>query len=110
MFARARSAKKQREATGLVLRSCFGNKPPEGPLVITVTRVHPGRGLDEHDNLAPSAKHVVDEIAKWLGRNDRDPSITWLYAQRSCGKDVGVGIRIAKRRDPNPQWEAPWEG
>lgn len=97
MLARAQAAQKQRYAVGMVLCVAFGNMPPEGPLCVTVTRVHPGRGLDPHDNLPGACKHVVDAIADWLGRDDRDPSITWRYAQKSCGKEVGVGIRIAKR-------------
>lgn len=109
MFARAAEVRKQRDWVSLKLRLTIGDNTQEGPLVVTVTRVYPGRGLDPHDNLPGACKHVVDAIARWLGRDDRDPSITWRYAQRSCGKDVGVGIRIAKRNDPEPQWEAPWD-
>jgi hypothetical protein len=55
--------------------------PPPGPWIVTVVRLGP-RELDAHDNLGTSAKGVVDEIAAWLGLgSDRDPRVTWRYAQ-----------------------------
>lgn len=92
----AAGARKQRENVDMTLRSLFGSGAIEGPLRVTVTRVHPGRGLDPHDNLPGACKHVVDAVARWLGRDDRDPSLRWEYYQRADGRTVGVGIRIER--------------
>jgi hypothetical protein len=76
--ARQRRAKEQRGIALLVARGL--GKPPAAPLTITLTRVSP-RALDS-DNLAGSQKHVRDGIADWLGVDDGDPRLTWLYEQR----------------------------
>lgn len=93
MFGAAAKARKQRASVDMVLRCKLGS-PPALPLIVTVTRVAPGRGLDPHDNLPGACKHVVDAIAVWLGIDDRDPRITWRYDQRADGHTVGVGIRM----------------
>ncbi len=95
-FGKAEKARKMRAAVEMVLRSKLGN-PPALPLIVTVTRVAPGRGLDPHDNLPGACKHVVDAVAKWLGIDDRDPRVSWRYDQRADGRTVGVGIRIEVR-------------
>jgi hypothetical protein len=75
--------------------------PPEG-VVVTLTRISTGNGLDPHDNLPGSQKHVVDAITKQLGlTDDRDPRVTWRYDQRRVPRasltPYGVEIRIARR-------------
>lgn len=57
-------------------------RPPELPLVVTVTRVAPSRGLDPHDGLGASLKGVIDGIADALGVDDRDPRVIWRLEQR----------------------------
>ena len=78
---RARRAKTQR----LVARSVILGVMSRGtldalPLVVTITRVAP-RALDD-DNLASSQKAIRDGIADALGIDDRDPRVSWRYAQR----------------------------
>lgn len=48
---------------------------------VHITRL--GRGQLDVDNLAISAKHVLDGIADAVGINDRDLQVT--YAQERCG-------------------------
>jgi hypothetical protein len=77
---RAALAKEQRRSTRLVLRPdrVYG---VDIPCVVTITRIAP-RQLDD-DNLAISGKHVRDEIAAWLGADDKPGSgIEWRYGQR----------------------------
>jgi len=77
--ARARRVKAERHAVAWLLAL---HKPPAGPVTVTMTRISPGQGLDAHDNLRGSLKAPVDQVAEWLGRDDADPSITWVYEQR----------------------------
>lgn len=62
---------------------CRWKEPPVFPLVVTITRVAP-RQLDD-DNLARSGKAVRDQVAELLGVDDRDPRVTWRYAQERAG-------------------------
>lgn len=66
------------------------------PLVITLTRVAP-RELDD-DNLVGRFKGVRDEVAKWLGVDDRNKAITWRYQQRKPEKpkQQWIEIEVAK--------------
>jgi hypothetical protein len=76
----------QRYVTQLILLSKFGRVRPAFPLVVTLTRVSSG-SLDPHDNLPGSQKHLVDQIAEWLGlKNDWDPRVQWRYAQEKCAR------------------------
>lgn len=47
---------------------------------ITLTRIAP-RELDD-DNLAGGFKSVRDGVSDWLGIDDGDKRLTWVYAQR----------------------------
>lgn len=92
---RQRRAKEHRSAAHLCMRATFGKALPL-PLVITLTRVAPSRGLDS-DNLPVSMKHVRDGIADWLGIDDRDPRVTWLYEQRRGGpREYAVHVEVEK--------------
>lgn len=52
------------------------------PCTITLTRQAPSNGLDD-DGLRPALKAVRDATADYLGLpSDRDPRVTWEYAQR----------------------------
>ena len=87
-------ARKQRMLVAHALRT----KPkPEFPLVVTVTRIAPGKGLDPHDNLPGACKHVVDEIAAWLDIDDRDTRVSWRYAQASCGQLRAVWLLFERK-------------
>jgi hypothetical protein len=69
---------------------------------VLLTRITPSsRGLDPGDNLPMSQKAVRDEIATWLGVDDRDPRVGWSYAQEKGPKlYYGVRIEIRERRAP----------
>lgn len=56
-------------------------EPPALPVEILLTRTG-WNHLDEHDNLRLACKSVVDQVAEWLGVDDRDPRIRWMYAQK----------------------------
>jgi hypothetical protein len=91
--ARSRRVKNEREAVAWKLAT-RAVKPPL-PLVVTLTRIGPSNGLDD-DNLAGAMKATRDEIAKWLGVDDRKSEVVrYRYAQER-GKEWGVRI----------QWEA----
>jgi endonuclease III len=61
------------------------------PVDVHIERVGP-RKLDS-DNLEISAKHVRDEIAKWLGIDDGDESkCRWKVSQSNGPYEVRVSI------------------
>lgn len=63
------------------------------PCTVTLTRIAP-RELDD-DNLQGGFKSVRDGVADWLGLNDNDKRITWLYAQeRGAPKHYAARIEI----------------
>lgn len=65
---------------------------PALPCVVTITRLAPSNGLDT-DNLLSSQKGVRDQIATWLGVDDRDPRVTWEYAQERA-REYGVRVEV----------------
>jgi hypothetical protein len=66
------------------------------PVTVTITRIANSGGLDPHDGLPASCKPVVDAIAEAMGVDDRDPRVTWAYAQRrGRGYSVEIAIRTA---------------
>lgn len=87
---RQKRAKHQRGLTAMLCRNAFG-KPPALPLRIRMVRVS-ARDLDS-DNLAGSQKHTRDGVADWLGIDDRDARVEWVYAQER-GKVAGVRVEI----------------
>ena len=85
--AKAKRAKAQRKAAVLVSRH-------ELPCTVTLTRIAP-RTLDD-DNLRGALKSCRDGIADRLGIDDRDPRVTWEYAQER-GKPREYGVRVEIR-------------
>lgn len=86
--ARVRRVKGERDATAWQLSMC---RRPSLPLVVLLTRVGPSNGLDD-DNLAGSMKAVRDQIAQWLGVDDRRRDVVrYEYAQER-GKEWSVRI------------------
>lgn len=87
---RQRRAKQQRELVRLTLRT----RPKVAvPCDVTIVRVAPAC-LDT-DNLQGSAKHVRDEVAAWLGIDDRDPRVTWNVVQvRGAPREYGIRIIV----------------
>lgn len=83
----------------LAVEPCW---PLRLPVQVTVIRIAPSKGLDPHDGLPTSAKHVVDGVALALGlESDRDPRVTWKYEQRRpCPGDAvvkGYGVVVEVR-------------
>lgn len=91
-MARHRRVKKEKEAVAWFL---IGKATPTGQVRVVMRRVSPSsKGLDG-DNLQGSQKGVRDQVAAWLGRDDGDPSVEWIYAQRPGKKgEWAVEIEI----------------
>lgn len=76
--ARARRVRSERDVTAWALRKAA---KPAPPLVVTLTRIAPSNGVDD-DNLAGSLKAVRDEVAAWLGVDDKLRDVVrYQYAQ-----------------------------
>lgn len=99
--ARAKRAKAHRGAAAMFVRRQW---PPMGPeslldlgFVVTMTRVAP-RELDDDGNVT-SLKAVRDGVADALGlKSDRDPRVTWEYAQaKGKVREYAVVIEIKER-------------
>jgi hypothetical protein len=86
---RHRRSKAQREVTAAVLADI---KAPQPPCVVTITRV--SKGVMDDDNLASSAKHIRDQIAVWIGVDDKHRDIVrYVYEQRR-GKEFALEVEI----------------
>jgi len=93
MFARQRERTRQRNIVRSVVR-CSG--PYVLPVVVTVTRVAPSRGLDPHDGLGAALKGIIDGVADGLGlSDDRDSRVAWRLEQRRGQYAVEVRIESA---------------
>jgi hypothetical protein len=65
--------------------------PPSLPVVVTLTRVGPGR-IDSDGSVA-SLKSVRDQVARYLGVDDADsPSLRWEYRKQRGDFCVLVSI------------------
>ena len=71
----ASRAAKQRSVVALVFRTLRCAIPCN----VRIVRIAPSR-LDD-DNLARAAKAVRDQLAEWLGVDDRDERVSWTVAQ-----------------------------
>lgn len=92
-MARARRVKGERLLVAWHLASV---KKPSVPLVVTLTRIAPSNGLDPDDNLPSALKGVRDEIAEWLGVNDRDrKTVRYEYEQERGPWGVRIEWRTA---------------
>ena len=89
-MARARRVKGERLLVAWHLASV---KKPSVPLVVTLTRIAPSNGLDD-DNLAGALKACRDEIAEWIGVNDRDRKTARYEYEQERGP---WGVRIEWR-------------
>lgn len=88
---RAKRVKAERQAVALVLGP---QKKPALPIVVTLTRIAPSNGLDPDDNLPSAFKAVRDEIAAWLGVDDKDRATVRYEYEQERGP---WGIRIEWR-------------
>lgn len=85
---KASKVKAEREAVGWALRAV--RVRPQPPLVVTLTRIAPSNGLDD-DNLRGALKAVRDEVASWLGVDDKRADLV-LYSYRQKRGPWGVEI------------------
>lgn len=88
--ARSRRVKSERRTTALVLASRI---PPVVPCSVLLTRVAASSGVDD-DNLAGALKAVRDQVAQWIGVDDRDrKTVRYRYAQRRgpWGVEIAFG-------------------
>lgn len=89
---RAARTKHQKHTVGLVLHGSVAHTMMAlAPLVVTMTRVSPGPGLDS-DNMVSSQKHVRDAIAKVLGVDDKDSRVEWVVNQKKGPWSVEIHI------------------
>lgn len=89
---KAKRVRKHRRSAAWALQATWpllNDARPALPCVVTLTRLAP-RQLDD-DNLAGGFKAVRDGVADWLGIDDRDPRVTWRYAQERA---KGYACRI----------------
>jgi hypothetical protein len=92
---KARRTKALRKAAGLVVVGMLRAEGLTPPCTVTLTRIAPRR-LDD-DNLRGALKAVRDGVADALGVDDRDPSVSWDYAQaRGAPKAYAVVVCIRK--------------
>lgn len=76
---RARRVKAERAATAWMLKPATR---PQLPCTVLLTRVAPSAGVDD-DNLSGALKAVRDQVAEWLGVDDkRSDLVRYVYAQR----------------------------
>lgn len=87
--ARQRRVKKQRQAVAWVLKSATR---PDIPCSVLLTRIAPSSGLDD-DGLVGSLKAIRDQVAEWLGVDDKHrDQVRYRYAQ--CRGEWGVCIEF----------------
>jgi hypothetical protein len=86
--AKAKRVKAERTATAWAMSCTIA---PALPCVVVITRE--GKGTMDGDNLQSAGKAVRDAVADWLGVNDNDPRIDWIYRQRKA-KDYAVLVEI----------------
>lgn len=89
---KAKRVQAERHATAWMLRNV--PRPPI-PCSVRLTRVGPSNGFDD-DNLVGAMKGVRDEIAAWLGVDDRHHrQVRYVYDQRR-EKVWGVTIEFGE--------------
>lgn len=102
-FVKAEKTKKQRTDVGLLLRQLprVSSAPPNR-FEIVLVRISAGE-LDD-DNLRGSLKSVRDEIAAWIGLDDKDKRIVWKYEQQKAERGTcGVRVDVHDLEDGKPR-------
>lgn len=95
---RSKRTKGQRIAARLAVQAAPRFKAIQLPVVVTLTRIAP-RQLDD-DNLASGFKAIRDGVADALGTDDRNPGVTWRYAQQKGEpREYAMTITITPRND-----------
>ena len=95
---KAKRAKGHRLSAYMLVRPMIQRECVSLPCTVRMTRVAP-RALDD-DNLRSAIKATRDGIADALGIDDRDPRVTWTYAQRrGAPKQYAVEVEVIRERD-----------
>jgi hypothetical protein len=84
--SRARRVRAERAA---VREALAGSRAPPAPWRVRLIRLAPRR-LDD-DNATASMKALRDEVAAWLGVDDRDPRVRFVVEQERA---KGYAVRI----------------
>ena len=102
---KAKRVKAQRLATAWTLAALPGHRAAvrdaivAGGLVVTIRRVAP-RSLDPLENLPASMKAVADEIAEWVGEDDRKGSRLRFVPDQRRGGVGEYAVEIEMRAAP----------
>lgn len=95
---RAKRAREHRALACFMVRSHVATHPL--PVTVHLTRIAP-KALDD-DNLQSAFKAIRDGVADAYGIDDRDPRISFRYAQRKGKpKDYAVEIELVKEGETN---------
>jgi hypothetical protein len=90
-MARSKRVKKEREAVAWALN---GVPRPLLPCSVMLTRMSYSSGLDD-DNLRSALKGVRDQVAEWIGVDDRySLQVSYRYAQRRSGAPKVFAVKI----------------
>jgi hypothetical protein len=97
-FVKAEKTKTQRQTVKLLLRQLRAvprvvNGQPNR-YEVKFVRISAGE-LDD-DNLRGALKAIRDEVAEWIGLDDRDPLIVWKYDQEKAERGT-AGVRVEVR-------------
>lgn len=90
--ARSRRVKAEREATHWAIKQAATGMPLL-PVVVKLTRVGPSNGLDS-DNLVSAGKAARDQIAQWLGVDDRRSELVRYEYAQARGPEWLVRVEI----------------
>lgn len=97
---RARRVRAERQATAWALAQ-IGCTPAQRAEIVTrcpvvrITRLIGPRGRElDDDNLCSAMKGLRDEVAHWLGADDADKRIAWVYAQQQRDEQWGVRVEV----------------
>jgi hypothetical protein len=89
---KAKRVASERNSTSYAL---MGEQKPPIPCSVRLTRVGPGM-LDD-DNLVGAMKGVRDEIAKWLGIDDRhSETVRYVYAHKRDSSGWSVTVEFGQ--------------
>lgn len=92
--ARAARVKSERAMTAVLLRT----SGPRPALPCAIRFVRQSSGALDDDNLRGACKALRDEVAAWLGVDDRaGTGVTWEYAQEKAPRGT-IGVRIEVER------------
>lgn len=92
-YARGKKVKRERTAVAWSLVALLPRERPSLPCVVTLTRLAPSNGLDD-DNLAGALKAVRDQVAVWLGVDDRRRELVRYRYEQERTKDWGVRVQF----------------